>query len=92
MPCPHCLSTATTRRRLPTAPGYRRFNCRSCPRRFNERTGSGFNDLQHPTDIVLLAVLRRLRYRSKPAVSTPITLSLVGGVSLNGGNHRCVRS
>ena len=28
-----------------------------------ERTGTPFNDLQYPTDIVLLAVLWRLRYK-----------------------------
>ena len=30
---------------------------------FNERTGTPFNDLQYPTDVVLLAVLWRLRYK-----------------------------
>src|SRR5512135_3245104 len=30
---------------------------------FNERTGTAFNDLQFPTDIVLLVVLWRLRYK-----------------------------
>ena len=63
MTCPHCRSTATTSRRHRTELGYRRFRCRSCRRRFNERTGSGFNELQYPTDIVLLAVLWRLRYK-----------------------------
>ena len=63
MTYPHCESTATTRRWSRTALGYRRFNCRSCRRRFNERTGTPFNDLQYPTDIVLLAVLWRLRYK-----------------------------
>jgi len=43
--------------------GYRTFFCRACHRHFNERTGSPFNDLQFPTDIVLLAVLWRLRYK-----------------------------
>jgi len=63
MACPHCESTATTRRTCRTALGNRRFNYRSCRRRFNERTGTPFNDLQYPTDIVLLAVLWRLRYK-----------------------------
>ncbi len=44
-----------------TALGSRRFRCQACRRRFNERTGTPFNDLQYPTDIVLLAVLWRLR-------------------------------
>ena len=57
MRCPHCGSTATTRRTCRTALGYRRFNCRSCRRRFNERTATPFNDLQYPTDIVLLTDL-----------------------------------
>ena len=63
MPCPHCRSTATTKRNPRTTLGYPRFNCRACGRRFNERTGTPFNDLQHPTDIVLLAVLWHLRYK-----------------------------
>ena len=63
MNCPHCRSSATTRRRHRTALGYARFTCRACGRRFNERTGTLFNDLQYPTDIVLLAVLWRLRYK-----------------------------
>ena len=63
MTCPHCQSTAVSRRRQRTALGYRRFSCGICHRRFNERTGSPFNELQFPTDIVLLAVLWRLRYK-----------------------------
>ncbi len=63
MNCPHCRSTATNELKHPTALGYRRFSCHPCRRRFNERTGSAFNDLQYPTDIVLLAVLWRLRYK-----------------------------
>ena len=57
MPCPHCRSTATTTSKPRTTLGYPRFTCQACGRRFNERTGTPFNDLQHPTDIVLLAVL-----------------------------------
>jgi putative transposase len=63
MNCPHCRSTATNQRKQRTALGYHRFSCRRCRRRFNERTGTPFNDLQFPTDIVLLAVLWRLRYK-----------------------------
>ena len=63
MNCPHCQSAAVSERKKRTTLGYRTFACRTCKRRFNERTGSPFNDLQFPTDIVLLAVLWRLRYR-----------------------------
>ncbi len=34
-----------------------------CKRTFNERTGTAFNFLEYPTDIVLLVVLWRLRYK-----------------------------
>ena len=61
MTCPHCESPATTTRQGQPSLGSRRFRCRSCGRRFNERSGTPFNDLQYPTDIVLLAVLWRLR-------------------------------
>ena len=44
MACPDCASTATTRRKGRTALGYRRFRCQACRRRFNERTGTPFND------------------------------------------------
>lgn len=41
--------------------GYRTFRCSQCKARFNERTGASFNNLQFPTDVVLLVVLWRLR-------------------------------
>ena len=63
MACPHCLSTVVSDRKRRTALGYKAFACRACKRCFNERTGSPFNDLQFPTDMVLLAVLWRLRYK-----------------------------
>ena len=63
MSCPHCRSKTVRRRRQRTSLGYRRFWCATCRRRFNERTGTPFNELQCPTDVVLLAVLWRLRYK-----------------------------
>ena len=63
MPCPHCLSASTSKRKHRTSLGYRTFYCRDCNRRFDERSGTPFNDLQFPNDIVLLAVLWRLRYK-----------------------------
>src|ERR687892_825657 len=63
MPCPHCASIATTERPDRTVLGYRRFRCRDCQRSFNERTGTLFNYLQYPTDVVCLVVLWRHRYK-----------------------------
>jgi putative transposase len=63
MPCPHCAESATAELPRRTALGYRTFRCPHCRRSFNERTGTPFNHLQVPADIVLLVVLWRLRYK-----------------------------
>ena len=63
MNCPHCQSSSTTERQGRTVHGFRRFCCRECGRRFNERTGTVLNRVQVPTDIVFLVVFWRLRYK-----------------------------
>lgn len=63
MNCPHCASTSTKEQTKQTSLGYRTFRCSACKRTFNERTGTPFNYLEYPTDIVLLVVLWRLRYK-----------------------------
>jgi len=63
MPCPHCPATEPTEQPRPTALGYRTFRCGRCRRVCNERTGTACNHRQCPTDLVLLVVLWRLRYK-----------------------------
>src|SRR5687768_8888126 len=63
MSCPHCLAATTIERKQRTQLGYRTFRCPPCRRTFNERTGTPFNYLEFPTDIVLLVVLWRVRYK-----------------------------
>jgi putative transposase len=63
MNCPHCQSFATTQLDKKTSLGYRTFRCCDCARKFNERTGTHYNHLQFPTDVVMLVVLWRLRYK-----------------------------
>jgi hypothetical protein len=46
-----------------TTLGYRTFRCPAGRRTFNKCTGTPFNYLEYPTDIVLLVVLWRLRYK-----------------------------
>jgi transposase-like protein len=60
---PHCASPNTKEQRKITALGYRTFRCSDCRRTFNERMGTPFSFLEYPTDIVLLVVLWRLRYK-----------------------------
>jgi len=72
MACPYCQGDATQELERITALGYRLFRCRPCRRTFNERTGTPFNHPQVPTDIALLVVLWRLRYKlSQPAGDVP---------------------
>ena len=63
MNCPHCQSANTSQYRKRTSLGYRIFRCYGCQVTFNERTGTVFNKVQFPTDIVLMVVLWRLRYK-----------------------------
>src|SRR5215208_5489451 len=63
MKCPYCSSPTSTLLSRKTSLGYKTFSCRACRRTFNERTATPFNHLQFPTDIVLLVVLWRLRYK-----------------------------
>src|SRR5260370_21793173 len=63
MICPYCAVSTTRKGTKETALGYATFFCPTCRRVFNERTGTPFNYLEAPTDIVLLVVLWRLRYK-----------------------------
>src|ERR1700688_3023610 len=63
MNCPHCAATTTKKRAKKTKLGYATFFCFHCRCTFNERTGTPFNYLEVPSDIVLLVVLWRLRYK-----------------------------
>src|ERR687893_1401656 len=63
MPCPYCAATLTTELTKRTQLGYRIFRCSVCRRQCTERTGTPFNFLEFPTDIVLLVVLWRVRYK-----------------------------
>jgi transposase-like protein len=63
MDCVACGSAAVTERPERTARGYRRFRCRDCGKQYNERSGGLLNYAQYPSDVVVLVVLWRMRYR-----------------------------
>ena len=63
MPFPHCASPSTARQPKTMALDYPIFRCAACRRGFKECTRTPFNFLEYPTDIVLLVVLWRLRYK-----------------------------
>ena len=63
MNCPFCHSRETSKRIGTTDLGYGFFRCSTCRRKFNERTGTPFNHLEFPTDIVFQVLLCRFRYK-----------------------------
>ena len=60
--CPKCKSTEVSLLKQRTTLGYQRFRCKVCRGTFNERSGTVFNFLEYPTDLVLMVVRWRLRY------------------------------
>lgn len=63
MNCPHCSSTRTTQLQRTTDLEYFVFRCKDCCHMFNERTGTPFNFIEVPTDIIFQVLLCRLRYK-----------------------------
>jgi len=57
MQCPQCQSGYTKERPERTELGYRRYRCHNCGREFNERTGTPFDRLQYPSEMVGGAIL-----------------------------------
>src|SRR3954465_10107538 len=63
MNCPHCQSRQTRQLSKMTDLGYAVYRCPGCRCSFNERTGTPFNFLEMPTDIVFQVVLFRLLFK-----------------------------
>ena len=63
MDCPHCHCCQTRRLPRTTDLGYAVFRCQRCGRTFNERTGTPFNFVEVPTEIVFQVLLCRVRYK-----------------------------
>ena len=63
MICPYCQSPQLRKLNHTTDLGYAEFRRGGCRRKSNERTGTPFNFLELPTDIVFEIVLCRLRYK-----------------------------
>ena len=55
MNCPHCKSESFNKKGH-TSLGYHAFQCKRCSVKYNERTGTLYNFLTYPTDIVIQAV------------------------------------
>lgn len=63
MNCPHCCSSNTASLKRTTKLGYPLHRCRNCSQTFNERTGTPFNFVEVPTEILFEVLLCRCRYK-----------------------------
>jgi putative transposase len=77
---PHCDSKNTYCRPNTTDLGYQEYRCQHCSCQFNERTGTVFNYLEYPTDVVILAV--RYYYEFKTSFDDVVKLMAMRGFEL----------
>lgn len=63
MDCPHCSTTQVSFLKRRTNLGYSMFRCKACRRTYNQRTGTLFNFIEVPTDILFQVLLLRVRYK-----------------------------
>ena len=61
MDCPHCQSSRVSPLQRQTNLGYGMFRCKRCRRTFNERTGTPFNFIEVPSDILFQVLVCRVR-------------------------------
>src|SRR5947199_10729645 len=62
MNCPFCKNEKTHLRKKSTKLGYKTYYCGKCELTYNERTGTPFNNLSIPTDVLFLVLLYCFRY------------------------------
>ena len=67
MDCPYCKSTNIREQKQKTKLGYKKYECRNCHKRHNERTGTPYNFLELPTDVVFLVIYHYLRFSNSYA-------------------------
>ena len=56
MNCPHCHSKSTQILNQKTTLGYNQYRCCDCHKQFNERTGTKLNNIEYPSEVVMMAV------------------------------------
>ena len=64
MKCLHCDSKRTSLLKSQTNLGYQQYRCHRCHKQFNERTGTPYNYIEYPTEVVTLAVYLYYRFRN----------------------------
>ena len=81
MDCVHCASRNTRKCKSTTKLGYDKYRCRDCGRQYNERTGTPFNYIEYPTEIVMITVY--FYYRFKVSLDDVVELMLMRNIHLS---------
>lgn len=81
MDCPGCKSDNTRECRSKTVLGYQEYRCRDCSRQYNERSGTPFNFIEYPNEVVMLAVF--YYYRFKVSLNDVVELMQMRGFNLS---------
>jgi len=81
MNCPHCQSNHVHACRTKTNLGYPQYRCYSCGKQYNERTGTPFNFLEYPTEVVMITVFHY--YRFKVSLDDMVDLMAMRGFHLS---------
>lgn len=81
MNCPHCLSAKTSEINAPTKLGYKQYRCHYCAKQYNERTGTNLNNIEYPTEVVMMVV--HYYYRFKVSFDDVVELMAMRNISLS---------
>jgi len=79
--CPYCQSSKTHACKTETNLGYQEYRCYSCGKQYNERTGTPFNFVEYPTEVVMIAVF--YYYRFKVSLDDVVELMTLRGFNLS---------
>ena len=81
MQCPHCESMNTRHCKSETVLGYRQFRCRSCNSQYNERTGTSYNKIHYPIEVITFTLY--LYYRFRNSLDDAVELMITRGVHIS---------
>ncbi|MBT6538999.1 MAG: IS6 family transposase [Francisellaceae bacterium] len=81
MDCPYCNSNDIKIFKTKTNLGYLQYFCRDCCHQYNERTGTKFNFIELPNEVVMLAVY--YYYKFKVSLDNVVELMAIRGLYLS---------
>jgi len=81
MNCPHCESSNPYLCTTQTQLGYLQYRCRTCVQQYNERTGTPFNFIEYPNEVIMMAI--HYYYRFKVSLDDVVELMAIRGFHIS---------